>query len=315
MNIVIAGGTGFIGQFLTKALLNEGHHVTIISRARAKVRQCFGDRVTTLDWNALRQLGPGTLINTDLLINLCGSGIADERWSKERKQELIDSRIIPANTLAKVCVQLGEKAPVFMCASGIGVYGTQTPSPHGLPPALDESTSLPNRARDFAQELSQRWEMAIRPAENAGVRVIKMRFGVVLGHGGMLKKLLPAFKLGLGGKLGSGTQAFSWVCIIDILRAILFCYEHKDINGPVNFVAPECVTQAQFAKTMGEILKRPTFLKTPEFVMSTLYGEMAETLLLAGQNIAPKVLTENGFEFQYPDLKAALRYALNVIPA
>lgn len=311
MNIVIAGGTGFIGQFLTKAFINEGHHVTIISRARAKVRQCFGDRVSVLDWNALRQLGPGTLINTDLLINLCGSGIADERWTKERKQELIDSRVIPANTLAKVCVELGENAPIFMCASGIGIYGTQTPVANALPLALDETTVLPNKARDFAQELTQRWEMSIKPAETAGVRVVKMRFGVVLGHGGTVKRLSPIFKLGLGGKLGSGNQPFSWVCIIDLLRAILFCYGNKAIKGHVNFVAPECITQAQFAKTIGEILKRPTFLKTPEFVMSTLYGEMAENLLLAGQHVTPKVLTENGFEFQYPTLKEALRYALS----
>lgn len=311
MNIVIAGGTGFLGQFLAKAFINEGYHVTVLSRSRAKVRQVFGDRVNVLDWNALRQLGPGTLINTDLLINLCGSGIADERWSKERKQELIDSRIIPANTLAKVCVELGENAPVFICASGAGIYGTQTPVMNALPLAFDETTILPNKARDFAQELTQRWEMAIRFAENAAVRVIKMRLGVVLGHGGALKKLLPTFKLGLGGKLGSGNQPFPWICIIDVLRAILFCYENAAIKGPVNFIAPEAVTQAQFAKMMGEILKRPTFIKTPEFVLSALYGEMAENLLLAGQHVTPKVLTENGFEFQYPRLKEALRYALS----
>lgn len=310
MHITIAGGTGFIGQFLVKGLLNEGHQLTVITRSRGKVQQLFGDRVTVLDWNTLRQYGSGTLVNCDLLINLCGAGIADERWSKARKQELITSRIKPTATLAKYCLELGAQAPALFNASAIGIYGTQKPRENDLPDALDEDAPMPNRSMDFAQEIVQNWEAALKPAQLAGVRVVKMRFGVVLGHGGALKKLLPAYKLGLGGKLGSGQQPFSWICLIDILRALLFCYEHKDIHGAVNFVAPNCVTQAQFAKTLGTLLKRPTFLKTPEFVMQAAYGELADDLLLNGQHIVPKILLEHGFAFQYPTLKEALIYGL-----
>ncbi len=309
MNITIAGATGFIGQFLVKAFAQQGYHIKVITRSRGKAKTCFGPNIDVVDWNSLRQLGAGTLLNTDLLINLCGEGIANQRWSNQRQQELIESRIKPTAQLVQHCIELGDQAPVIFNASAIGIYGTQTPLKEGLPKALDEDTPL-KKSATFAQDVVERWEATLKPAQQAGIRIVKMRLGVVLGHGGALKKLVPAFKLGLGGKLGNGQQPFSWVCIVDILRAIEFCYENKNIHGPVNFVAPECVTQAQFAKTLGAILKRPTFFKTPEFVIKAAYGEMAEELLLNGQHVVPKILTENGFEFQYPTLKEALLYAL-----
>lgn len=308
MRITIAGGTGFIGRFLTNHYLQQGHNVTVIGRNVDKIKQTFIDRVQPLNWESVNT---STLENTGLLINLTGAGIADKRWTLERKKEIVDSRTSATSILAHLCAELGNASPPLFNASAVGIYGIQNPQTIGLPPALDETTSLDKETQDYASHIVKQWEAVAKPAQEKNVRVVFMRFGVVLGkNGGALAKMTQPFRYFLGGKMGSGRQPFSWVCIVDLCRAIDFLLNHAEIKGPVNIVAPECVTQAQLAATIGRVLNKPSFMITPDFMLKLAFGEMAEELLLNGQHVAPKVLLDNGFTFQYPDLESALRYAL-----
>lgn len=308
MHITIAGGTGFIGRFLTQRYLQQGHDVAIVGRSIQKINDIFNKRVKALDWASLNS---ASLENTGLLINLTGAGIADKRWTLVRKQEIVTSRIQATTTLAHLCADLGAAAPPFFNASAVGIYGLQKPQAKGLPPARDETTPLDHTTPDFASHIVKQWEAATKPAQDKNVRVILMRFGVVLGkNGGALTKMTMPFNYFLGGKIGSGQQPFSWVCRVDLCRAIDFLLNHAEINGPVNIVAPECVTQAQLATTIGKILNKPSFMITPALVLKFAFGDMAKELLLNGQHVTPKVLLDNGFTFQYPDLESTLQYAL-----
>lgn len=308
MRITIAGGTGFIGRFITDHYLKQGHDVTVIGRSTDKIKQTFNNRVKALDWESLNT---SSLENTSLLINLTGANIADKRWSPKRKQEIVESRTQTTSILANLCAKLGVASPPLFNASAVGIYGIQRPQAAGLPPAFDETTSLDKKTPCFASNIVKQWEAAAKPAQDKNVRVVFMRFGVVLGKdGGALTKIIMPFHYFLGGKIGSGHQPFSWVCIVDLCRAINFLLDHVEIKGPVNIVAPECVTQAQLAATIGKVLNKPSFMTTPNFMLKFAFGDMAKELLLNGQHVVPKVLLQNGFTFQYPDLKPALDYAL-----
>jgi len=308
MRIIIAGGTGFIGRFMVHRYLEHGHDISVIGRSTSKIQSIFDDRVHALDWDSVDAT---TIKNTDLVINLNGAGIADKRWTPQRKEEMLLSRTKPTTILANLCAELGEASPPLFNASAIGIYGIQKPLPEGLPPALTEATPLNEETPDFASKIVKQWESAAKSAETKGVRVIFLRFGVVLGkNGGALAKMALPFRFFLGGRIGSGKQPFSWVSIVDLCRAIDFLTEHTEIKGPVNIVAPECVTQAQLAATLSKALKKPNFMITPDVVLKLAFGDMAKELLLNGQHVAPKVLLDNGFTFEYPNLESALRYAL-----
>lgn len=312
MKILVAGGTGFVGQYLVRRYLQQGHTITVVGRSQAKIRQRFANEVEALDWNTLRQQGLSLLPQHDLIINLAGASIADDNWSKARQEEIINSRITPTEMLAKLCAQLKEHSPPLFNASAIGYYGLQKQQAKDLPVALREDAKPIQNELNFASRVVQRWEQATQVAQKAGVRVVLMRFGVVLGpNGGALAKLNLPFKLGLGGKIGSGKQPFSWISLQDLCRAIDFILPQQDISGPVNFVAPEAVSQAQFAKTFAKALTRPAIFPTPGFVLRWLYGQMAQELLLDGQNVYPGILKERGFIFNSPTLKKGLKYALD----
>lgn len=311
MQVTIAGGTGFIGQFMANYYLKQGHKVSIIGRSITKIEQCFAKRVRAIDWNSLNQIGKSTLAHTDLVINLAGATIGDKRWTPERKKEIISSRIESTKTLATLCAQLGTASPPLFNASAVGIYGLNKGVSNDLPPALDESTPI-RELPDFASKVVRLWEAAAQPAKDNNVRVIHLRFGVVFGkHGGALARLKLPFQFFIGGRIGSGHQPFSWVCIVDLCRAVDFLFDHPDIQGPVNIVSPGCVTQRELAKQIGNVLHKPSFMITPEFMLKLVYGQMAEELLLNGQHATPKILLENGFTFQYPDVNSALRYAFN----
>ena len=310
MHIIIAGGTGFIGQFMTKRYLQQRHQITIISRSLHKIQQQFADRVHGLDWTTVESKGNCVIKGADLIINLSGAGIANKRWSEARKQEIITSRTKPTKILAQLCAELGDASPPLFNASAIGIYGSQQLTHSRLPVGLDESHPT-QQASGFANTVVQLWEQATQPAIDRGVRVVHTRFGVVCGkEGGALARLKQPFLLGLGGKIGSGQQAFSWICSVDLCRAIDFLFEHSAINGPVNIVSPNCVTQAELAKEMGKVLHRPTFIATPTLAIKLLFGQMGEEMLLNGQHVIPKILLAHGFTFQYPDITLALKYAL-----
>lgn len=313
MKRIIAGGTGFIGQQLVKRWLRENHEIAIIGRSHAKINKIFKDQVQAITWPELMSNSAAILDNTEVIINLTGANIGAQPWTTKRKQEIISSRTESTTQLAEICASLGELSPPLFNASAVGVYGLQTSVANDLPSPLDETTPIDyQQAPDFLAEVGHAWELAAMPAKNAGVRVVWMRFGVVLDqHGGVLPRLSLPVKLFLGGPIGSGQQAFSWITLIDLLRAIDFLLQHPTISGPINLVAPHCVTQKQLVKALGKALHRPSFIPTPAFILKLIFGQMAEELLLSGQNVFPKRLLELGFDFQYPDINTALGKIFN----
>lgn len=306
MKILVAGGTGFIGRYLISQLLVQQQNVTVLSRYTKKVfDQYTTAKIDAIDWNNLDKLDPNQF---DVVINLCGHNIGESRWTKVVKQEIKKSRIETTHSLAQWCAK-ASKSPHLYNASAIGIYGLQTVS-EILPERLTEATEIHfNQATDFLSEVGHKWEQALAPALEKNIKVTVMRFAPVLKKNeGVLKKLMPIFNLGLGGPLGSGNQAFSWIYIDDLVKAILFLLNHSEVVGPVNMCAPQCVKQREFARSLGKVMHRPAFLTTPAWILKLFYGQMAEELLLSGQNTYPERLLKLGFSFSYPNLEAALKY-------
>ena len=300
MHILIAGGTGFIGQALVQHFLQQGHQIALLVRSKAKIRQLFNTQVNALAWEDFAPKAEDVLGGVHWLINLTGTNVGNARWCKKRKQSIIESRVETTAYLAKVCAKLGTQAPVFFNASAIGVYGLkpqETPFDENSIIAFDQST-------DFLSEVARAWEKATQAAEDAGVRTIKLRFGVVLGQGGALKKITPIHKWGIGGPIASGKQMFCWISIDDVIKALDFIFEHTALSGPINLVAPAHDSQTAFAKALSQSLHRPSFMRTPGFVLKGIYGQMAEELLLQGQQVSPTRLLDAGFIFDHPDLDA-----------
>lgn len=312
MKIVIAGGTGFIGQALVKHYHTVHAQCVIIGRSRDKIKRIFSDSVIAIQHEQLNDQGLQAIKTADLVINLAGENISEKRWTPLRKQQLLDSRLVPTQRIAALCATLGKNSPPLFNASAIGIYGLQSTLSTGLPPALDEQTVLDfNNSPDFPAKIARAWEMATQSAKNAGVRVVNMRFGVVLGkNGGALKQLKLPFLFFMGGPIGNGQQPFSWIAMPDLVRAIDFVYAHPDISGPVNFVSPQAVTQKQLAQAFGKMLHRPSIMPTPAFALKMVFGEMAEELLLRGQHVYPNLLLKQGFQFQYPTIESALATTL-----
>ncbi|MGE3920339.1 MAG: TIGR01777 family oxidoreductase [Gammaproteobacteria bacterium] len=303
MKIIIAGGTGFVGRHLIPALLKENHEVSLITRDVNKGKKIFPQNVQIITWDNLKTLDPNQM---DAVINLAGENIGEKFWTKTRKEKIKQSRIHATKTLAEWCARATKK-PHLYNTSAIGVYGLQTTS-STLPPALNEETMIPwGNPSDFLSEVGQAWEIATRVAESQGVPVTITRFAVVLHKNeGVLKKLSFSFKLGLGGPIGSGQQAFTWVHIDDLVRAFIFLLNHPELTGAFNICAPECVTQKEFARVFAKSLHRPAILTTPAWALKLIFGQMADELLLAGQHVYPKRLLESGFQFSHPKLEEAL---------
>lgn len=309
MKRFIAGGTGFIGQALAKRWLSEGHEVNIIGRDKKKIAAVFGDKVIGLTWNDLKAQQESIFAGAQCIVNLTGARLDNQRWSPGFKQQIRQSRIESTQLLAELIAKLSTNAPALLNANGVAVYGPESTSSEGLSMEVDEDNQFPGQQkRTFLTELAHDWEQATESAQIAGVRVVIMRFGVVLSKdGGALPKMALPFRLFIGGRVGSGQQPMSWISLIDLINAIEFVLNDSNLSGPVNFVAPGWVTQDQFAAILAGALHRPHYLTTPAFVLETAFGkEMAQELLLTGQKVAPKRLLSAGFKFTYPDLKAAL---------
>lgn len=310
MHRIIAGGTGLIGKRLAEHWLKQKHTITIVGRTEGQIRKVFGQRVFAVTWD---QLTAEILQSAELVVNLAGAGIANEPWIDTRKQEIIDSRVKPTKKINDLLVELGDKAPLLLNASAIGIYGLQTQLADRLPVNLDENTSFDwDNPPDFLSQVGRQWELAAEPAVLAGCRIIFLRFGVVLAkEGGALPPIMKPFRYYVGGSLGSGKQPFCWVAIDDVIRAIDFLIAKPDTSGPFNIVAPECVFQKNFADTLAKVMGRPAFMRTPGFVLKYLLGiELARELLLEGQHIYPQRLLDMGFRFAYPDLESALNHIL-----
>ena len=296
--ILITGGTGFIGHVLCRELLARDYELTVFSRQPPETVKSSCGRVEAVsDLQQLRS-HPGY----DAVINLAGEGIADKRWSETRKQELRDSRIGVTETLVEV-IRSWERAPkVLVSGSAVGFYGDQGAA------TVTEDTN-PND--EFTHRLCRDWENAAKPLADDGVRVCFSRTGVVAGPGGgFLERMILPFKLGLGGRLGSGTQYMPWIHRDDVVGALIWMMENPNASGPFNVVSPNPATNAEFTRTLGKVLHRPTLFPAPAPVLKVALGEMAR-LLLTGQRAIPERLTQEKFEFRYPELEQALSQSVS----
>jgi uncharacterized protein (TIGR01777 family) len=298
MKILITGGTGFIGGALIKSLLAQSHQITVLSRVPKKVQSLFADSVTPL--NDLQTLTADD--HFDVIINLAGAPIFDKRWTVEQKQLLRDSRIKLTQQLIAVIAVMEQKPELLISGSAIGYYGDQ-----GDTTLTEQSDSQPG----FSQQLCADWEQAALSTEQYGVRVCLMRTGLVLGaNGGILQRMLLPFKLGLGGRLGSGQQWMSWIHINDWVTIAETMISDQHMSGAYNATAINPVTNHDFSKTLGKVLSRPACLPLPAFILKSLLGEMSE-LVLGSQKVLPQRLMEQGFEFQFSHLQNALSDVLN----
>ena len=294
--IFLTGASGLIGKSLTTILRDSGYQIVPL------VRQ--GDPPPgAVSWDPLsEQMDPSLLAGSDAIIHLSGENLAKGRWTKARKKRFWDSRVRSTELLAKTIAQLRPLPRLFMCASATGFYGDR---------GNEELTEDSPPGSGFVADLCRHWEQACAPAADAGVRVVNLRFGVVLSaRGGALAQMLPIFKLGLGGPLGSGRQYMSWITLDDALSAMIHLLDHSTVAGPVNVVVPQVVTFREFTRTLGRVLHRPAFFKVPALAARLLIGQMADEVLLASTRVLPKRLSEDGFDFAQPTLDLALRHVL-----
>ena len=292
MNILITGGTGFIGSALTKFFIQKGYLTTILSRhcpALSSVRII----------KSIEQINVDEKI--DIIINLAGAPI-NKKWTNSYKEVLIDSRLEITKNLILLIKSLKTKPNLLISASAIGYYGNQSNN------YIDENSLYIN---DFTHKLCNLWELEAKKVEKLGVRTCITRLGVVLGkNGGALEEMLPIFRLGLGAKIGSGKQFFSWVHIDDVIGAFNFLIKDKTQKGIYNLTSPNPVTNYRFTKELGKMINRPTVLTIPKFVIKMIFGEMGDKLLLNGSAVYPKKLLDSGYEFQCKTIEASLENIL-----
>jgi len=302
--VLITGGTGFVGKSLCKKLTQLGFDVYVLTRQPKVNKHLANTQVKYI--NNLDEIN-GIGINT--VINLAGSSIA-QRWSARAKQEIYNSRITTTRNLVEYLSKQNTKPQVLIGASAVGYYGTPAPFDQLgclAKGAFDEESVIRNNPENFAQNICHRWEEEAVKAEEFGIRVVRLRIGPVLGKdGGMIAKLLPSFKLGLGGYMGGGNQWLSWIDIDDLVDLIIFLIFNNQIRGPVNATAPNPITNKEFSIALAKALSRPCFLKTPAFVLRAIFGEMAEEMIIQGQKVLPKKALSSGFVFSFPTVQQSL---------
>lgn len=301
MKVIVTGSTGLVGRALVRSLLAEGHEVTRLVRGGAQGFRAPG--TVAVHWDPERgEIDAQPLEGHDAAVHLAGENIGEGRWDDEKKRRIIESRVKGTTLLASTFAGLSAKPGVLVSASATGFYGDR-----GAEVLREESASGSN----FVSEVCREWEKATLQASQAGIRVVHLRIGVVLdGEGGALPKMLTPFKLGLGGKVGSGSQYMSWITLEDLIGIIRRAIEDEHLRGPVNAVAPGAVTNAEFTKALGHALGRPTIFAVPAFAARLAFGETADELLLASTRAEPARLQEAGFEFKHPKIAEALRSVL-----
>ena len=300
--VLISGSTGLIGTQLGAFLETDGHDVHRLIRPSTRLH-ADQDSTKVVKWDDKSgKIIEGSLENFDVIIHLAGAGIGDKRWSKKRKKLIAESREIPTRNLANALANLASPPSLFVCASAVGYYDNRGDE------ELDENSSTGN---GFLAEICRKWEDAAQPAINAGIRTIHMRTGIVTtAAGGMLQQILLPAKLGAMGPIGGGRQWQSWISLDDQIYAMHYLMNHETASGVFNLTAPNPVTQKQFAKVLGKVLRRPAFAPAPGFVMKILFGEMGKSLILDGQKVRPKRLQDLGYTFEHETLEPALRDAL-----
>jgi uncharacterized protein len=298
MRVAITGASGLIGTALRRSLEADGHAVSPLVRSDDRPGIRWDPEQGTIDAAALE--------GVDAVVHLAGEGIAEKRWTDEQKRRIRESRTKGTDVLARALAGLDRKPSVLVSGSAMGIYGDRG----------DEVVTEADPVADgFLPEVVVAWEAAAAPAEEAGIRVPRIRTGLVLDRsGGALAKMLPLFRFGVGGRLGSGRQWWSWISIDDHVRAMRFLIDH-DVTGPVNLSAPAAVTNAEFTKALGRVLRRPTALPVPAFGPKLLLGgELAHELLFTSTRMVPARLLDAGFEFRHADLDTALRSVLGREP-
>lgn len=294
--MLITGASGLIGKALQASMAGSDDDLLLASRKA-------GDDDDRIQWTVEEGFTEtDRLEGLDAVIHLAGENISGLRWTDEKKKAIRDSRVIGTRNVVEAISKLKVKPKVLVTSSAIGYYGER---------GDEEVTESSMPGDDFLAEVAKAWETESRRAEDAGVRTVLLRTGIVLSKdGGALGTMLLPFKLGVGGVIGSGRQWMSWISIDDHVRVIRHVIENESIRGAVNSVAPGPVTNEQFTKILGEVLYRPTILPLPSFAVSMLFGEMGDALLLSSTRVVPKRLLDSGFEFKYPDLKSALEHIL-----
>ena len=297
MKILITGSTGLIGSALASSLTSGGHTVRRLLRSS---RQAAGS-VAVWDPSA-GTLDPQALEGIDAVVHLAGENIAGGRWNSRRKARIRDSRVNGTRLLSETLSRLSSPPAVCVCASAIGYYGNRGDT------ILNEGSPA---GSGFLPDVCREWEAATVAALQKGIRVINLRTGIVLSPaGGALAKMLPPFKMGVGGKVGDGKQFMSWIALDDVVGAIEHALTNKRLTGPVNAVSPNPVTNLQFTRTLGSVLRRPTIFPMPALAARMAFGEMADALLLSSTRVQPARLIGSGFQFRYPSLESALRHLL-----
>ena len=296
MKVLITGASGLVGTALQRSFAEKGYESLLASRKKAE----DGNHIQWSIDDGFSE--PERLEGLDAVVHLAGESVSGLRWTDEKKSAIRDSRVLGTRSVVDAISKLKNKPKVFIAASAIGFYGERG----------DEEVTESSAAGDsFLASVAKDWEAESRRAEDAGIRTVLLRTGIVLSKdGGALGTMLLPFKLGVGGVVGSGKQWMSWIAMDDHVAVINYVIENENIRGAVNAVSPNPTTNHDFTKTLGDVLYRPTFLPLPEFAVSMVFGEMGDVLLLASTKVLPKRLEDAGFEFKFPELKPALEHAV-----
>ncbi|MBZ5569536.1 MAG: TIGR01777 family oxidoreductase [Acidobacteriia bacterium] len=296
MKALVTGASGFIGSALMRALREAGHESVALARRAPR------PGAAEIQWDPAGAIDGTKFSGADAVVHLAGESVAG-RWSEARKARILNSRVQGTQTVAASMARATPRPRVLVSASANGIYG-------------DTADRIVTEAQPpgstFLAEVGRQWENATRAASEAGIRVVMLRIGLVLsGEGGALPRMLPPFRMGVGGRLGDGRQWISWIALEDLLALILHALANESVRGPVNAVAPNPVTNAEFTRALGSVLHRPTLFPVPAFVVRTVFGEMGQELLLASNRALPQAALTSGFQFRYPEIKGALEHVLN----
>ncbi len=297
LRLLVSGASGLIGSALIPFLSTGGHTVFRL------VRRPPLPQNNEIFWNPeAGTLDPADMEGIDGIIHLSGENIGKQRWTQEKKRRILESRLQTTGLLAKTFAKMPEPPNVFVCASAIGYYGNRSDS---------MMTESDEPGRDFISEVCRQWEAAAAPAAARGVRVVFLRIGIVLTpQGGALARFLPIFQAGLGGRIASGNQYMSWIAMDDLLGAIYYALADPGLNGPVNSVSPNPVTNAVFSNTLAKVIGRPAALPVPAKAIERIFGQMGKETVLSSTRVAPRRLNAAGYRFRHPDLESALRHVL-----
>ncbi len=302
MKVLVTGATGFVGKRVVKQLLDHGDEVVVLTRNIAKGALELGKRCQYYLWSDTNSLPPEeAFVGVEGVINLMGEGIADKRWSDEQKKKIYDSRILATSQLIERIKTLSHKPKALISSSAVGIYGNR---------GNEEITEESSTVDDFLGKVCKDWETSANKAQELGLRVAIIRTGVVIGKdGGALKKMLPIFKVGGGGPVGSGKQFMSWIHVDDIAGMFVLGVKDPTIQGIYNGTSPYPATSKDFAKELGKALHRPAFAPAPGFALKLVFGEMSQ-VLLDGQKVMPVKFKEKKFRFRYPTLEMALKESI-----